>query len=122
MSRFSLEPRLLQVTIQMIDVTSVSVSVRPPYGKDDVNVEEEAAAAGAAAIVADEALRQAKRDRAAALVARQSAELAAREIDSLHVRSASLRQYLAAEVMPTVTDALLQMLRLRPDDPVIPRP
>ena len=50
---------------------------------------------------------------------RQRREVAAREEDALHVRSASLRRYLATEVMPTVTDAMMQMLRLRPDDPAM---
>ena len=50
---------------------------------------------------------------------RQEEEAAARECDALHARSASLRAYLASEVMPTVTDAMLQMLRIRPDDPAL---
>ena len=32
---------------------------------------------------------------------------------------ASLRAYLASEVMPVVTDAMLQMLRIRPEDPAL---
>ena len=49
-------------------------------------------------VAADDAARQAKKNRAAALVARQELEVAEREAESLHVRSASLRQYLAREV------------------------
>ena len=38
--------------------------------------------------------------------------------DALHARSASLRAY-PFEVMPVVTDAMLQMLRIRPEDPAL---
>ena len=86
---------------------------------DAIDPEEAAAAAAeAAAIKADEDRRRAKKERAATLVSRQKAEVAAREADALHVRSASLRQYLSTEVMPVVTDAMLQMLKLRPEDPI----
>ena len=67
----------------------------------------------------EEQRRAERKARAAQLVERQRREVAAREEDALHVRSASLRRYLATEVMPTVTDAMMQMLRLRPDDPAM---
>ena len=59
-------------------------------------------------IAADDAARQAKKNRAAALVARQELEVAEREAESLHVRSASLRQYLASEA------GVVQAERVRP--------
>ena len=67
----------------------------------------------------EEQRRAERKARAAQLVERQRREVAAREEDALHVRSASLRRYLATEVMPTVTDAMMQMLRLRPEDPAM---
>ena len=36
----------------------------------------------------------------------------------VHQRSASLRRYLAENVMPVVTDAIVTLSRLRPSDPV----
>jgi len=82
----------------------------------------EAAAAAARERRREEALlatREARRARSDALAARQRAASLAREEDALHQRSASLRQFLGEEVMPTVTGALLSMLKLRPPDPVL---
>mgnify|MGYP001218233040 CR=1 FL=1 len=55
----------------------------------------------------------------ASLAERQRREMLAREEEALHARSASLRQYLGAEVMPTVTEAMIRMLKLRPPDPAL---
>jgi len=81
--------------------------------------EAEAARLEAEADAADVERRRAKRERSEALRTRQEAEAEARELDALHARSASLRAYLASEVMPVVTDAMLQMLRIRPEDPAL---
>ena len=81
--------------------------------------EAEAARLEAEADAADVERRRARRERSEALRARQEKESEARELDALHARSASLRAYLASEVMPVVTDAMLQMLRIRPEDPAL---
>ena len=81
--------------------------------------EVEAARLEAEADAADIERRRVAKARSETLVRRQEEEAAARECDALHARSASLRAYLASEVMPTVTDAMLQMLRIRPDDPAL---
>ena len=83
--------------------------------------EVEAARLEAEADAADIERRRVAKARSETLVRRQEEEAAARECDALHARSASLRAYLASEVMPTVTDAMLQMLRIRPDDPALAR-
>ena len=81
--------------------------------------EAEAARLEAEAEAADVERRRVKRERSEALRTRQEKEAEARELDALHARSASLRAYLASEVMPVVTDAMLQMLRIRPEDPAL---
>ena len=60
----------------------------------------------------------ARAERAAKLVQRRERELEARETETLHQRSASLRRYLRDAVMPAVTDAMVTLARVRPEDPV----
>jgi nucleoside-diphosphate-sugar epimerase len=60
----------------------------------------------------------ARAERAAKLVQRRERELLARETETLHQRSASLRRYLRDAVMPAVTDAMVTLARVRPEDPV----
>ena len=87
---------------------------------EDVDPAELAAAQAATARRrAAELSAAARRERAAALAERQRREMLAREEEALHARSASLRQYLGAEVMPTVTEAMIRMLKLRPPDPAL---
>ena len=62
--------------------------------------------------------RAERNERAAVLVNRRNKELELRETEQLHQRSASLRRYLAENVMPVVTDAIVTLSRLRPSDPV----
>ena len=65
----------------------------------------------------DEA-RAARAERAAKLVQRRERELLARETETLHQRSASLRRYLRDATMPAVTEAMVTLARVRPEDPV----
>jgi len=64
----------------------------------------------------DEA-RAERAERAAKLVRRRERELEAREAETLHQRSASLRRYLRDAVMPAVTEAMVTLARVQPEDP-----
>lgn len=67
---------------------------------------------------AEDAIRAERLERSKDLVKKRNKELHEREMETLHQRSASLRRYLGETVMPTVTDAICALSRLRPDDPV----
>lgn len=85
-------------------------------------LEEEAAAAAAAQEAAQEAEREAaeaeaRRAREAHSM-RRLAELQQQEQELLEVRSLPLRNYLMQHVIPTLTEGLIEVCKLKPDDPV----
>lgn len=108
----------------------IRVYLGPPrnYGPTD---EEIAAAraledAEAARIAAEEAALAAKREaeefeerkRREAHEARRLAELQQQERELLEVRSIPLRNYLMQHVIPTLTEGLIEVVKLKPEDPI----
>ena len=75
----------------------------------------EAEAAVAKARADEEAAEKARRE---AHDAKRLAELQQHERELLEVRSIPLRNYLMQNVIPTLTEGLIEVCKLKPDDPV----
>jgi len=98
------------------------------YGPSDAEIAakkelEEAEAAKAAAeearIVAErEAAEAAERKRRDEHEARRAAEVQQQEQELLEVRSIPLRNYLMQNVIPTLTEGLIEVCKQKPEDPV----
>jgi adenylate kinase len=83
--------------------------------------EQEAAAVAAAEEAkrkGQEAEERAEAERRKALEARRMAELQMQERELLEVRSQPLRNYLMANVIPTLTEGLIEVCKVKPDDPI----
>jgi len=98
------------------------------YGPTPAEVQAKAdrlaavAAAEAAAAEEEAAARLAaekeERERLRADEAARHGELEAQEREVLEARSVPLRSYLMAEVIPTLTEGLIEVTKVRPEDPV----
>jgi adenylate kinase len=98
------------------------------YGRSPEELEELRALAeeeAAAVAAAEEAVRKAREEeeraeaeRRKALEARRMAELQMQERELLEVRSQPLRSYLMANVIPTLTEGLIEVCRVKPEDPI----
>lgn len=83
--------------------------------------EEEAAAVAAAEEAVRKAQEEAERaeaERRKALEERRMAELQMQERELLEVRSQPLRNYLMANVIPTLTEGLIEVCKVKPEDPI----
>merc|ERR1712070_400640 len=65
-----------------------------------------------------EAAELPERQQREAVEARRLAELQQKERELLEVRSIPLRNYLMQNVIPTLTEGLIEVCKLKPDDPV----
>jgi len=98
------------------------------YGPTDEEIaaKKELEEAEAAAAAAEEARITAEREAAEAEErkrreeheARRSAEVQQQEQELLEVRSIPLRNYLMQNVIPTLTEGLIEVCKLKPEDPV----
>eukprot|EP00967_Tisochrysis_lutea_P131232 scaffold227934_cov24-Tisochrysis_lutea.AAC.1 len=98
------------------------------YGPSDEEIaaakalaEQEAAKAAAEAEAqqrAIEAAEKAERERRKVQEARRLAELQMQERELLEVRSQPLRNYLMANVIPTLTEGLIEVCKVKPEDPI----
>ena len=81
--------------------------------------EAAATAAEAARVAAErEATEAAERVRREEHEARRAAEVGQQEAELLEVRSIPLRNYLMQNVIPTLTEGLIEVCKLKPEDPV----
>ena len=78
----------------------------------------EKAAAEAKASAESAAAEEAERVRREEQEARRSAEVQQQESELLEVRSIPLRNYLMQNVIPTLTEGLIEVCKLKPEDPV----
>merc|ERR1712086_666924 len=94
--------------------------------KEEVAVEErkrryaEAQAAEAAEKEASEKVERSeeeKKEKEAARAAREE-EVRKQETDMLEARSLPLRQYLMANVIPALTEGMLDVVKMKPEDPI----
>lgn len=111
-------------------LTKARIYLGPPrnYGPSEEELAaakalaDEAAAEAAAAEAAEkQALAEAEaaeRARRKAHDERRSAELQQRERELLEVRSQPLRHYLMANVIPTLTEGIIEVCKIKPEDPV----
>ena len=77
-----------------------------------------AAEADAAANAEREAAEAAERQRREDHESRRAAEVQQQEQELLEVRSIPLRNYLMQNVIPTLTEGLIEVCKLKPEDPV----
>lgn len=79
----------------------------------------EEAAAAAAKEAEEQQIRkeEEKKEKEAARAAREE-EVRKQETDMLEARSLPLRQYLMANVIPTLTEGMLEVVKMKPEDPI----
>jgi len=86
--------------------------------KELEEAEAAAAAAEAKAAAEREAAEAEERQRREEHEARRAAEVQQQEQELLEVRSIPLRNYLMQNVIPTLTEGLIEVCKLKPEDPV----
>jgi len=80
--------------------------------------EAKAKAEAKALALKQEAEEKEERERREALESRRLAELQQQEKELLEVRSVPLRAYLMQHVIPTLTEGLIEVCKLKPEDPI----
>lgn len=123
-----LDPCVVQVDDDVVPPISDRIGAAHNYGPTPEDLAEQdrialaaeeqrqadAAQAAAAAAAAEEAEREQKEKEMAVMLA----ELEKEEDEILKLRSLPLRKYLMDNVIPTLTQGLIQTCKLRPDDPI----
>jgi len=115
-----MEPLLVQARIYLGKARNYGPTPAEVKAREErqaaLKAEREAATAAEAERRAEEMRAERERLRQAEL-ARQE-ELTRHEKDLLEARSVPLRSYLMAEVIPTLTEGLIEVTKVRPEDPV----